>query len=67
MKGDIQIDLRNRWTLEQAMEYVKDREQPEHFSLTWLIGQLPDGVGIEFPRVTETYPDLNAEKKPNRR
>lgn len=54
------IDLSNRWTLDKALAYVKDRPQPEHFSLTWLINQLPAGVSIELPRITETFRDLNA-------
>jgi hypothetical protein len=53
--------MRNRWPLPKAMDYVKDRPQPKQFSLTWLMSQLPEGVTIEFPRVTETFVDLNAE------
>lgn len=61
MSDSFSIDLSNRWPLAKALEYVKDRPQPEHFSLTWLMNQLPDGVLIEFPRTTETFRDLNAE------
>lgn len=49
------IDLRNRWTLEQALAYMANRPQPEHPSLTWLMEQLPEGVTIEFPRITEIF------------
>ena len=66
MKDSFSINMRERWSLGQALDYVKDRPRPKHAGLTWLINQLPKGVVIEFPRVTETYPDLNAQNESSR-
>lgn len=62
MSDSFSIDMRNRWPLAKALAYVKDLPQPKQPSLTWLIEQMPEGVVIEFPRITETYRDLNAPK-----
>jgi hypothetical protein len=62
---NITIKMGHRVTLEEAWAYIQEQGigLPKPCGLTGLINALPDGWYIVFPRITETYPDLNWKPK----